>query len=311
MTRKTRAASVSIASNGTLIVLKIIAGVLTGSVSLIAEAVHSSMDLAAAIIAFFSVRVADKAPDEKHPFGHGKAENISGVAEGILIFIAAAIIIYEAIQRMISGAHLETIEIGLGIMGLSIFVNILVSRFLMKTARATDSLALEADAKHLTTDVLTMGGVLVGLALARITGLAIFDPITALLVALLIIKAAVDITRKSFGGLIDTRLPLDEEQTVAMVINDHVGTLVGFHDMRTRKSGSQRFIELHLVVPHSEPLEDAHKLCDHLEEHIKEELPNVDLQIHAEPCSAECAACAIACPDCTMPNPEDEFENRV
>jgi cation diffusion facilitator family transporter len=295
MTKKTRAATLSIASNSLLILLKIVAGILTGSVSLIAEAIHSCMDLAAAIIAFFSVRISDKSPDEQHPFGHGKAENISGVAEGLLIFVAAIIIIYEAISRIITGAHLETIEIGLGIMAVSIITNILVSRYLMRTANQTDSLALEADAKHLTTDVLTMGGVLVGLALARITGLDIFDPITALLVAMLIIKAAYDITRKSFGGLMDTSLPRAEEEMIAATINEHTGLLVGFHDMRTRKAGSKRFIELHLVVPNKTNLEEAHNMCDHLESDIKDKLMNVDLSIHIEPCTTECNSCAVAC----------------
>jgi cation diffusion facilitator family transporter len=295
MTKKTRAATLSIASNSLLILLKIVAGILTGSVSLIAEAIHSCMDLAAAIIAFFSVRISDKSPDEQHPFGHGKAENISGVAEGLLIFVAAIIIIYEAISRIITGAHLETIEIGLGIMAVSIITNILVSRYLMRTAKQTDSLALEADAKHLTTDVLTMGGVLVGLALARITGLDIFDPITALLVAMLIIKAAYDITRKSFGGLMDTSLPRAEEEMIAATINEHTGLLVGFHDMRTRKAGSKRFIELHLVVPNKTNLEEAHNMCDHLESDIKDKLMNVDLSIHIEPCTTECNSCAVAC----------------
>lgn len=311
MGKKTRAASLSIASNSLLIMLKITAGILTGSVSLIAEAIHSSMDLAAAFIAFFSVRISDKAPDEKHPFGHGKAENISGVAEGILIFIAAIIIIYEAIQKIIHGVHLETIEIGLVIMAVSIFTNILVSRYLMKTARATDSLALEADAKHLTTDVLTMAGVLTGLILVRITGLQIFDPITAILVALIIMKASFDITKKSFGGLMDTRLPRDEEETIAMVINSHTGPVVSFHDLRTRKAGSHRFIDLHLVMPYKVPLEEAHSLCDHLEEHIKGELPNVYLNIHTEPCSAECEICGITCDAGTNTPPGEEFENRV
>jgi cation diffusion facilitator family transporter len=301
MTRKTRAATISIASNSLLIVLKIVAGVLTGSVSLIAEAVHSCMDLAAAIIAFFSVRISDRSPDEEHPFGHGKAENISGVAEGLLIFIAAVIIIYEAIHRMMVGAHVETVEIGLGIMGVSIITNTLVSRYLTRTARQTDSLALEADAKHLTTDVLTMAGVLVGLALVKITGLAIFDPITALMVALMIMKAAFDITRKSFGGLMDIRLPRVEEEIIADVINEHNSMLVGFHDMRTRKAGSHRFVELHLVLPHGVVLEDAHKICDHLEDHIKGELPNVDLQIHTEPCTTECASCEVRCESGTTP----------
>ena len=227
-TTKTKAAATSIASNTLLILLKIAAGIFTGSISLIAEAIHSTMDLAAAVIAYFSVRVSDKPADEQHPFGHGKFENISGVAEGLLIFIAAGIIIYEAILRLITGATLEFLEIGLGIMAVSIVVNILVSRYLLKVSRATDSLALEADARHLTTDIMTMVGVLIGLALVRLTGLTIFDPITAILVALLIMKTAFDITKKSFGGLIDVSLPKDEEEVILAVIKEHTSLLTGF-----------------------------------------------------------------------------------
>jgi cation diffusion facilitator family transporter len=295
MNKKTRAASLSVASNTFLILLKVVAGVLTGSVSLIAEAVHSSMDLAAAVIAFFSVRLSDKVADDDHPFGHGKAENVSGVTEGILIFLAAGIIISEAIHRILVSAKLETVEIGLAIMALSIAVNILVSRFLFRTAKLTDSLALEADAKHLSTDVLTMAGVFLGLALVRITGLSIFDPITALLVALMIIKAAYDITRKSYKGLLDTRLPAEEEAAIASVIDEHTGSLVGFHELRTRKAGSKRFIELHLVMPNRVSLEEAHTMCDHLESDIKDRLMNVDLSIHVEPCSTECNSCNVTC----------------
>ena len=295
MNKKTRAAALSVASNTLLILLKITAGILTGSVSLIAEAVHSSMDLAAAVIAFFSVRVSDKVPDEEHPFGHGKAENVSGVAEGLLIFIAAGIIIYEAIHRIIAAARLETVELGMAIMALSIVVNVLVSRYLVRTAKQTDSLALEADAKHLSTDVLTMVGVFVGLALVRITGLNIFDPITALLVALMIIKAAYDITKKSYGGLIDNRLPAAEEAAIAEVINEHTGVLVGFHELRTRKAGSKRFVELHLVMPNKVNLEEAHEMCDHLENDMKDRLLNVDVNIHVEPCSTDCDACTVDC----------------
>jgi cation diffusion facilitator family transporter len=143
---KSKAAATSVASNTFLILLKVVAGLLTGSISLIAEAIHSSIDLAAAIIAFISVRISDKPADEQHPFGHGKAENISGVAEAVLIFVAAGIIIFEAIQRFITGTTLELVEVGIGIMVVSIIVNIIVSRYLLKVSRKTDSLALEADA---------------------------------------------------------------------------------------------------------------------------------------------------------------------
>jgi len=179
-TRKTTAAAVSIASNTTLIILKIAAGMITGSVSLIAEAIHSLMDLAAAVIAFFSVRVSDTPADKKHQFGHGKAENISGVIEGLLILVAAGLIVKEAIGKITSGVHLEIIEVGIGVMAISIVVNFIVSRYLYKISKSTDSLALEADATHLSTDVLTMAGVFTGLIVVRLTGWQILDPIATL-----------------------------------------------------------------------------------------------------------------------------------
>jgi cation diffusion facilitator family transporter len=291
---KTRAAAISIASNSLLILLKILAGIFTGSISLIAEAIHSTMDLAAAIIAYFSVRISDKPADEHHPFGHGKLENISGLAEGLLIFIAAGIIIYEAIHRLITGTTLEYVEIGLGIMAVSIVVNFFVSRYLLKVSRKTDSLALEADARHLTTDIMTMVGVLIGLALVRLTGLSIFDPITAILVALLIIKTAYDITKKSFGGLIDVRLPKAEEDVILTTIKEHTSQLAGFHEVRTRKSGSHRFIDFHLMLPKNISVEESHKMCDHLEEDLKSRLPNSNVIIHVEPCDVECGQCKIS-----------------
>ncbi len=291
---KSKAAAISIASNSFLILLKIVAGLFTGSISLIAEAIHSTMDLAAAIIAYFSVRVSDRPADEQHPFGHGKVENISGIAEALLIFIASGIIIYEAIHRLIAGATLEFVEIGLGIMVVSIVVNLLVSRYLLKVSRDTDSLALEADARHLTTDVITMVGVLIGLALVRLTGLSIFDPISAILVALLIIKTAYDITKKSFGGLIDVRLPKAEEAAILATIKEHTSQLAGFHEVRTRKSGSHRFIDFHLMLPKNTSVEDAHKMCDHLEEDLKHRLPNSNVIIHVEPCDVECDQCKVS-----------------
>jgi cation diffusion facilitator family transporter len=296
---KSKAALTSVISNTCLILLKVVAGILTGSISLIAEAIHSSMDLAAAVIAFFSVRVSDKPADEQHPFGHGKAENISGVAEAILIFVAAGIIIYEAIQRLITGKTLVQVDVGLGIMAASIVVNIVVSRYLLRVSRKTDSLALEADARHLTTDVMTMVGVLVGLAIVRIgqlvgVNLNIIDPIVAILVALLIMKTAYDITRKSFGGLIDVKLPEDEEDTIRSCILEHSGKVVAFHELRTRKAGSQRYIDFHLVMPRSFNVEEAHRMCDHLEKDLEKRLSRTNVTIHIEPCDGKCQRCSTS-----------------
>jgi len=292
---KVGAAKISVGSNSFLILIKLFAGIITGSVSLIAEAVHSLMDLAAAGIALVSVRVSDKPSDRQHPYGHGKAENISGVAEAILIFIAAAIIIYEAIRRLIAGRTLELLEIGIAVMAVAIVVNVLVSRYLLRVARDTDSLALEADARHLTTDVMTMGGVLVGLILVRLTGLNWIDPVVAILVALFIMKTAYDLTRKSFGGLIDVRLPKEEEEQIASAIREHTGQLVGFHGLRTRKAGSYRYVDLHLVMPKHASVEKAHRMCDHLERDIKNRLPHTRVTIHVEPCTIDCKQCSVSC----------------
>jgi len=290
-TRKSKAAGFSILSNACLILLKLVAGIFTGSVSLIAEAIHSLMDLAAAVVAFFSVRVSDSPPDSKHPFGHGKAENISGIIEGLLIFVAAGLIINEAVHKIIQGVHLEMIEIGIATMAVSIVTNFFISRYLMKVSRATDSLALEADATHLTTDMITMAGVLIGLVLVRVTGLYILDPIVAILVAILIIKAAFDITWKSFGGLMDTSLPESDLEVIKSCLMEQNDTFVGFHKLRTRKAGSQRHIDLHLVFPRTESVEDAHNICDQLERNIEKNLNMVDVTIHIEPCESECGLC--------------------
>jgi len=294
-TRKSKAAAVSIASNTTLILLKLVAGIITGSVSLIAEAIHSIMDLAAAIVAFVSVSISDRPADRQHPFGHGKAENISGVVEGLLIFVAAGFIIYEAVHRIIAGAELEFLEIGIALMVVSIIVNTIVSRYLRRVSQSTDSLALEADATHLSTDVLTMAGVLVGLIIVKITGLTILDPIIAILVALVIIKAAYDITRKSFGGLMDSSLPEKEESEIKACLVEHSELVVGFHKLRTRKAGSFRQIDVHLVIPKALHVDEAHQICDHLERHIEGILQSADVTIHVEPCSTECYMCTTVC----------------
>ena len=294
-TKKSKAALFSIGSNTILIVLKLVAGTITGSVSLIAEAIHSLMDLVAAIIAFVSVSVSDRPADKQHQFGHGKAENVSGVIEGLLILVAAGLIVREAIHKITAGISLELIEVGIVVMGVSLVVNIFVSRYLYKVSRATDSLALEADAAHLTTDVMTMAGVFLGLIVVRITGLNILDPIIAMAVALLIVKAAVDIIRKSFGGLMDASLPETEQKVIESCLLAHKDRIVEFHRLRTRKAGSLRQVDLHLVIPREMHVEVAHNLCDHLETDIEKLLNNTEVNIHVEPCESACGGCHIVC----------------
>lgn len=294
---KTTAAGLSIASNTALVVLKVSVGLAMGSVSVLSEGVHSAVDLLAALIAFFSIRAAARPADEEHEFGHGKIENISGTIEALLIFLAAGFIIYEAVDRIREVTGLESIELGIGIMAVSALVNFFVSRHLHRVARSTDSVALEADAWHLTTDVYTSLGVTAGLVAVRVTGLTMLDPIIAIVVAMVIVRAAWNITRKSVGGLLDVRLPEDEEAIIRASITEHLGEVVGFHKLRTRKSGSQRYIDVHLVLPKSATLEEAHRLCDHLEGDIRHKLANGLVTIHCEPCELDHDdACPPDCP---------------
>ncbi len=283
MSKKTRTASLSILSNTLLIVLKIIAGVITGSVSVISEAIHSALDLVAAVIAYFSVKISDSPPDQEHPYGHGKFENVSGVIEAALIFIAAGWIIFEASKKLVSGSPVESFGVGFVVMMISGVVNIFVSRVLRKTAKETDSVALEADALHLSTDVFTSFGVAAGLLLIWITGMHIFDPIIAILVALFIIKESWDLFKRAYSPLLDTQLSESEVITIKESIYSHLKTGMDFHQLRTRKSGSHRYIDLHLELPGEVSVAESHSICDAIEDEIKRNLNNAEVNIHVEP----------------------------
>ncbi len=278
-----------------LVILKIIVSVITGSISIIAQTADSSLDLLAVVIAFFAISMASKPADEEHPFGHVKIENISAVVQAILIFTASGLIIYSAVNRILSKATIEMTEAGIGIMVVSIVVSILLSRHLLKVSKATESIALEAIGHNIAADVYSAAGVLAGLVVIRLTGLIILDPIIALAVALIIIKSAYTVIRKSFGGLMDTRLPKAEEAEIKSCLREHAGQLVGFHELRTRKAGNKRYIDLHLVMPKTTSVEEAHRVCDHLEQDLEEKLNNTDITIHVEPCTIECDRCSVSC----------------
>ena len=177
----------------------------------------------------------------------------------------------------------------------SVIASIFLSRHLLKVARATDSVALEANARNIAADVYSAAGVLVGLVVIRLTGLNILDPIIALAVALLILKAAYDVMRKSFGGLVDVSLPTAEEAMIMSCIEEYSGQVVGFHALRTRKTGSRRHIDLHLVMPRNASLEESHRVCDCLERDVEKGLRNTNVVIHCEPCNEECDRCSVSC----------------
>lgn len=279
--KKTRVARLSVISNSLLIAMKLIVGIISGSVSIISEAIHSSMDLVAALIAFFAVRVSDTPPDSRHPYGHGKVENISGVIEGVLILIAAAIIIIEAVKKIIGSHSLpESLWIGAVVMLVSGIVNIIVSRRLYKVARETGSLALEADALHLKTDVYTSLGVAAGLAIIYFTGIVWLDPVIAILVALFILKESYNLIARAFSPLLDTSWSEGEVKD----LERHLSNMkVTFHDLRTRVAGNYRFVDLHIELPGDESVGNAHSYCDMIEEGLKDIYSNLTVTIHVEP----------------------------
>jgi cation diffusion facilitator family transporter len=281
-TRKTRAAAFSIASNVTLVILKVVIGIFTGSVSIISEAIHSANDLLAAIIAYASVRISDRPPDKEHPFGHGKAESISGAIEAGLIIVAAIWIMVEAVKRLMSGREVEHIGWGAAVMLVSVILNTLVSRYLFKVAKSEDSLALEADAQHLATDVYTSLGVAIGLVIVWITDWHFIDPLAAMAVALLIGHIGWKLTVNASKHLMDHGLPLEEVRQIEQIVNGE-SRVQSWHDLRTRKSGSQRHVDLHIVLRSDSTLMEAHEVADDLEKRIMGKLPQAHVVIHTDP----------------------------
>jgi cation diffusion facilitator family transporter len=287
--QKSRAAAVSIASNSVLIAFKLVVGILSGSIAVISEALHSGSDLVAALIAFYSVRKAGQPPDLSHHYGHEKVENLSGVIEALLIIAAAAVIIYEGVMKIIHGPSLDHIWLGIAVMAVSGFVNLFVSlRVLYPVARRTQSAALEADAAHLLTDVYTSFGVAGGLLLVKITGWAYFDPIAAILVAVLIIRTGYQLVVQSTRVLLDQTLPEEELVEIRRVVAEHRGDLIwGYHKLRARQAGSRRHIDLHITVDESQTVAQAHETAEHIAADIRAVVPNADVLVHIEPRSHE------------------------
>jgi cation diffusion facilitator family transporter len=289
LTLKSRAAALSIASNGTLIVFKLVVGLLSGSIAILSEALHSGSDLVAAVIAFWSVRRAAEPPDEKHHYGHEKVENLSGVVEALLIIAAAVVIIVEAVHKLIDGVHLDRVWLGVAVMAVSGTVNLIVSKaVLYPVARRTQSAALEADAAHLLTDVYTSYGVAVGLLLVQVTGIEVIDPIAAIVVATFIIRTGYELVVGSTKVLLDETLDPEELEMIRECVRSHKGEVItGYHRLRARRAGSRRHIDLHITVDESLSVGAAHEIAEHIEADIRDCLPNSDVLVHIEPRSSE------------------------
>jgi cation diffusion facilitator family transporter len=282
--RKQRAAALSILSNTLLIALKLAAGAITGSIAIITEAAHSGIDLIASVVAYVSVRKAEEPADESHPYGHQKVENLAAAIEGMLILVGAGVIIYESVRRLAEGAEVESLGIGIAVIGFSAVANFGVSGYLYRQARVSDSPALEGDAAHLRTDAFTSAGVLVGLLLVEATGFVELDAITALLVAVAIVYAGLRIVTRSSRVLVDEALPADELEAVRDAIERHgAPELIGFHKLRARRAGSRRYVDLHVQFRNGTTLRRAHEISHELQRAILGRLRGADVLIHLEP----------------------------
>ena len=279
------AALLSVISNSILIILKLIAGFISGSISIISEAIHSMSDLLASFLALFSVTKSSVPPDEDHQYGHGKYEDLSGLIEGSLIILASIYIIYEAGKKIVSHSHeLQDTNLAICVMLFSTIINIFVSSYLFKVAKKTDSIALFADAEHLRTDVYSSFAVFLGLIAIKITNIHILDPIIAIIVAMIIMHAGYSICKKSTNNLLDITLPPEENKIINDILDEYSNShTVKLKSLKTRKSGMMRQIELTLMANPDLKIKDSHKMCDEIEYKIEKKLPNSISIIHIEP----------------------------
>ena len=277
------AAGLSITSNALIIATKIVAGMVSGSISIISEAIHSLSDFLASVLTFFAVTRSAEPADKNHPFGHGKYEDMSGFIEGGLIIFAGFFIIYEAISKLIKGYTLEAdFMLGIYVMAFAVVANFLVSRYLFYVAKKSDSVSLLADAEHLSTDIFSSLGVLVGLVLIKITGIAALDPIIALIVALIILKAGFSISKETLNNLLDGSLPSEDIAKIEEILKKN-SVIKGYKNIKGRKSGQYKDVELTLLFNPDMKISCAHNVCDQIENEIKSSLGQVNTIIHAEP----------------------------
>jgi len=278
-----RAASLSLIVTLGLLILKLTLGLISGSIAVLSDALDSGQDLLAAAAVLFSVRIAARPADLEHPYGHGKAEGLSATVSAGVVGLGGGFIIYQALRRIIEGGETIDVNLGLAAMVTSGLLNVVVSAYMRMAARRTDSLALSAEARHLQTNVVQAAAVITGLLLVRFTGAQIFDPLVALALAGYMWWMAFGLIRGALGEIMDVRLPEEDERQIYESILARYPEVRGFHHLRTRRSGRQRYVELHLLVDPARTIQEVHDLSDQIEADIKKRLPGAIVTIHPEP----------------------------
>ena len=295
--KKKLVAGLSITSNVCLSLLKIFVGIISGSISIISEAIHSLSDLLASILTYFSVLKSSQPADKDHPYGHGKYEDMAGFIEGGLIIFASIFILFEATRKIIFNIHMQSENmLGILVMSIAVVMNIIVSTLLFKVAKESDSISLFADGEHLRTDVYSSLGVLAGLILIKITGYSVLDPIVAILVAVFIFKAGASISKKALSNLLDHSLTNDDIKHIEGIIKQHSDTAkLKRNSIKARQVGPTKDIDMILQFPEETTICACHKICDEIEDEIRKIYPECSISIHSEPlcykksCQKHCA----------------------
>jgi cation diffusion facilitator family transporter len=280
-----RAARLSVFSNTGLVVVKVAAGLTSGSISVLAEGIQSTVDIFASLMIYVSLGVAGRPPDRRHPYGHGKVESLTSAVQMLLILGSTAFILFQAYRRLLS-PRMPDVDWGIGAMGVALVVDLAVSSYLQRVARQTGSLALEAEAQHLRSDMYACAGVLLGLVAVRLTGWAPLDPIIAALLALVVIITAIRLMGVSLRPLLDQSLPAEEEAQIRRAL-DTDDRVMGYHKLRTRQAGSQRHVDVHVMLEDSLRLSEGHAIGEEIEQAIRQTLPNLDVVVHVEPYAEE------------------------
>jgi cation diffusion facilitator family transporter len=273
----------SVAAALVTIGLKASAWAVTGSVGLLADAAESLVNLAAAVLALVLVRWAMQPPDEEHAYGHDKADYLSAGAEGALILVAAGTIVVSAVGRLLDPRPVEAAALGVALSSVAALVNLGVARVLIGAGREHRSLILEADGRHLMTDVWTTAGVVAGIAIVAATGLDVLDPVLALLVAANIVRTGLELVSRSAGGLMDRALEPEELARVQDVLARHSGATMQFHALRTRRAGRRAFVDVHVLVPGDWSVQRGHDAIEQVEDELRQALGAATVLTHLEP----------------------------
>lgn len=273
-----------------------VVAVATGSVGVLSEAIHSGLDLLSSLVTFFVVRASVRPADWDHPYGHGKIESLSALFEAFLLLVAGGYIIYESISRWAGHHHeVHNLDWGLLVLGASIVINLFVYFQNRKVAHEEESIAIETNAFHFLTDVFSSLAVFGSLIVLRFTDWAWIDPVVAILIAIYIGWVGIEQIKKCLAELSDTALPQDEVATVRQVLSAHDETFLNYHDLKTRKVGATRHVDLHLTVCSDQKVSEAHNVCDRIEDDLTRHFKEVHVSIHVEPCGNHGPSCNAIC----------------